>query len=48
MSSFNLDVNYYALDDLRKLFTVNAGIPITDEELDVKIANIIILSIILS
>ena len=41
MSSFNLDVNYYALDDLRKLFTVNAGIPITDEELDVKIANII-------
>lgn len=41
MSSFNLDVNYYALDDLRKLFTITAGVPITDEELDVKIANII-------
>ena len=41
MSSFNLDVNYYSLDDLRKLFTITAGVPITDEELDVKIANII-------
>ena len=41
MSSINLDVNYYALDDLKKLFTITAGVPITDEELDVKIANIL-------
>tara|TARA_Y100000816_G_C26101864_1_gene584242 strand:- start:743 stop:2014 length:1272 start_codon:yes stop_codon:yes gene_type:complete len=41
MSGFNLDVNFYSLDDLKKLFTISSDIPITNEELDVKIANIL-------
>ena len=42
MSSINLDVNYYSLDDLKKLFTVTSDIPISSQELDVKISNIIL------
>lgn len=42
MSSINLDVNYYSLDDLKKLFTISSDIPISSQELDVKISNIVL------